>query len=60
MSRRKVSDSARVEDWAWLDALVGPLDEDFVQALNEKTPEQERPALEIFDRVDLSKPRKSD
>jgi hypothetical protein len=60
MSRRKVSDSARVEDWAWLDALVGPLDEDFVQALNEKTPEQEPPALEIFDRVDLSKPRKSD
>jgi hypothetical protein len=59
MSRRKASGIKRVEDWAWLDALVGPLDEDFVQALNEETPEQKRPALDIFDRMDLSKPRKS-
>ena len=60
MSARKTSDTTRVEDWAWLDALAGTLDEDFVQALNEKIPEQERPALEIFDRIDLSKPQKSD
>ena len=33
-------------DWAWLDALVGKLDEDFVQAMNEHPDEQERPALE--------------
>jgi antitoxin VapB len=33
-------------DWAWLDSLVGKLDEDFVQAMNEHPDEQERPALE--------------
>jgi hypothetical protein len=60
MSARKPSDTARVEDWAWLDALVGPLDEDFVQALNEKPAPQERPSLDFFDRSDLSKPPKSD
>lgn len=60
MSRRKTSDTARVEDWAWLAALVGPLDEDFVQALNEEPANQERPALEIFDRADFGKPRKTD
>jgi antitoxin VapB len=60
MSGRKVCGNARPEDWAWLDALVGPLDEDFVQAMNEEPREQERPALEIFDRADLNKPRKSD
>jgi len=59
MSIRKPSGNPRPEDWAWLDALVGPLDEDFVQALTERPPNQERPALEIFDRVDLSKPQKA-
>jgi antitoxin VapB len=34
------------EDWAWLDALVGKLDADFVQAVNEKPTPQERPALD--------------
>lgn len=43
----------RVENWAWLDALVGPLDEDFVQALNEEPANQQRPALEIFHRADF-------
>ena len=33
-------------DWAWLDAIVGALDDDFVQAVNEQPGEQERPALE--------------
>ena len=34
------------EDWAWLDAIAGKLDEDFVQAVNEQPEQQERPALE--------------
>jgi len=33
-------------DWAWLDSIVGKLDEDFVQAVHEKPEEQERPGLE--------------
>jgi antitoxin VapB len=33
------------EDWAWLDAIAGKLDDDFVQAVQEDVPEQERPAL---------------
>jgi antitoxin VapB len=32
-------------DWAWLDAIVGKLDDDFVEAALEDVPEQERPAL---------------
>lgn len=35
-------------DWAWLDALIGPVDDDFAQALTEEAPEQERPALNVF------------
>jgi antitoxin VapB len=31
------------EDWTWLDSLTGKLDEDFVQAVNEKPERQERP-----------------
>jgi antitoxin VapB len=33
------------EDWAWLDSIVGKLDEDFIQAVDEQSEEQERPAL---------------
>lgn len=33
------------EDWAWLDSIVGKLDEDFAQAVDEQPGEQERPAL---------------
>ena len=33
------------ETWAWLDAIVGPVDEDFVKAVNEKPAPTERPAL---------------
>ena len=33
-------------DWAWLDAIVGKLDEDFIEAVGEKPKQQERPALE--------------
>ena len=36
------------DDWEWLDALLGPVDEDFASAVAEKPEEQERPALEFF------------
>ena len=36
------------EDWKWLDALVGQLDQDFVEAGTEETAEQERSALDKF------------
>ena len=36
-------------DWCWLDAIAGALDDDFVQAVNEQPDQQERPALdELF------------
>ena len=37
------------EDWSWLDAIAGQLDDDFGRAVDELPPAQERPALdEIF------------
>ncbi len=37
------------EDWAWLDAIVGKLDEDFARAVDEQPEQQQRPALdELF------------
>ena len=36
------------QDWAWLDALIGPLDADFAQAVAERPPEQDRPELDFF------------
>jgi hypothetical protein len=33
-------------DWAWLDEVIGPVDEDFEAAANERPPEQARPSLE--------------
>jgi antitoxin VapB len=37
------------DDWRWLDAIVGKLDDDFVEAVGEQLAEQERPAIdEIF------------
>lgn len=35
-------------DWAWLDLLLGPLDDDFTEAAAEQPPEQERPGLGFF------------
>jgi len=35
-------------DWAWLDSVVGPLDDDFAEAAREKLPEQDRPDLDFF------------
>jgi antitoxin VapB len=34
------------EDWSWLHAIAGKLDEDFVAAANEQPEPQERPALD--------------
>lgn len=34
------------QDWAWLDAVVGPVDEDFERATREQPAEQERPELD--------------
>lgn len=34
------------EDWRWLDAIVGQLDADFIQAAGEQPEPQERPELE--------------
>jgi antitoxin VapB len=37
------------DDWAWLDALTEKLDDDFIQAVNEKPEQQqERTTLEKF------------
>jgi antitoxin VapB len=34
------------EDWAWLDAVVGKLDEDFLSVASEQPEQQVRPALD--------------
>ena len=34
------------QDWAWLDALVGKLDDDVIEAINEPVEQQERPELD--------------
>jgi antitoxin VapB len=37
------------EDWRWLDAIVGKLDEDVARAVDEQPEQQQRPALdELF------------
>jgi len=33
-------------DWAWLDAITGKFDEDFVRAVEEPVEQQERPELD--------------
>ncbi|MBY4598836.1 type II toxin-antitoxin system VapB family antitoxin [Ottowia caeni] len=35
-------------NWDWLQAVQGPLDEDFVQAIEEEVPQQHRPELDFF------------
>ncbi len=35
-------------DWAWLDALAGKLDEDFVNAASEKPKQRARAAVDKF------------
>jgi antitoxin VapB len=34
------------ENWRWLDAIVGRLDNDFKDAVQEQPPSQDRPALD--------------
>ena len=36
-------------DWLWLDALIGPVDEDFGHAADEKPDQQQRPELDFFE-----------
>jgi antitoxin VapB len=36
------------KDWGWLRGLAGPVDADFVQAVNEAVPPQQRPELDFF------------
>jgi antitoxin VapB len=38
------------DDWAWLDAIAGKLDADFIAAVNEPPKQQNRPAIDkLFD-----------
>jgi antitoxin VapB len=34
------------KNWAWLDALIGPVDEDFASATEEEPSDQHRPELD--------------
>jgi antitoxin VapB len=34
------------DDWAWVDDLVGPVDDDFIEAVAEQPSAQDRPALD--------------
>jgi antitoxin VapB len=36
------------DDWQWLDAIAEKLDDDFVEAVSEQPPQQDRPILEKF------------
>ncbi|WP_045213471.1 antitoxin [Desulfonatronovibrio magnus] len=36
------------DNWDWLDGVIGPLDEDFEQALSEKPAAQDRAELDFF------------
>ncbi|MDP9156233.1 MAG: AbrB/MazE/SpoVT family DNA-binding domain-containing protein [Pseudomonadota bacterium] len=35
-------------DWSWLEFIVGPVDEGFIQASTEQPTEQDRPDLDFF------------
>ncbi len=34
--------------WEWLDTTVGAFDEEFIAAVNEEIPQQERPEMDFF------------
>lgn len=36
------------QDWAWLDDIIGAVDEDFELAVTEQVAQQERPELDFF------------
>lgn len=42
------NDDGDKDPWAWLDAITGPIDQDFIDAVNEPVPEQERPELDTL------------
>jgi antitoxin VapB len=35
-------------DWAWLDEIIGPVDDDFARAASEQPSQQDRPELDFF------------
>ena len=37
------------EDWSWLDTIVRPIDEDFLEAVAQRPDDQIRPELDFFD-----------
>jgi len=37
------------DDWAWLDTLGGPIDEDFLRSAEEPVAPQDRPGLDVFE-----------
>ena len=37
-----------VDNWTWLEAVVGPLDDEFVRFVSEEPAAQDRPRLEDF------------
>lgn len=43
---RAVSLEPIADDWSWLDALIGPVDDDWMRATNEQPPQQLRPELD--------------
>jgi antitoxin VapB len=46
-----VAPTGHARDWAWLDELrekFGPLDADFIAAVEEDVPQQERPELDLL------------
>lgn len=36
------------KEWSWLHKIKGRLDQDFIDAVNEELPQQERPELDDF------------
>jgi len=44
-----INDNA--DDWSWLDRITGPFDDDFIAAVEEEVPQQERPELDAFFRL---------
>lgn len=50
---RRHGDSVILEpvakDWEWLTAIAGKLDDDFIEAVNERPEQQKRPELDSMD-----------
>ncbi len=37
------------EDWAWLNTITRPIDEDFIEAVSERPDDQSRPEQTVFE-----------